>query len=236
MYPSTVASRSVGLTIAAIAGSSVALACGQGMHNPRLRLVAADVQRARSLVLTTTDLPQGFHLYREHGDPLSKFTGSCGKLANPDLSALTETASVSGRVLANTDSGAEYLPTAAVFATASQAARAQMLQTGQEYANCAVSIIRNELKQLTAPYTVTEETQHIVARTEEGVVVRGRQAILDVKVSPNYLVRVQVSFVFLRRGRALSEIRMSSTWNAATRQTWNDAVSAATRRLKRSGF
>jgi hypothetical protein len=216
--------------------AGLAAAGGRDTHNPRLRPVAADIQRARSLVLTTADLPHGFHLYRDHGDPLSKFTGTCGTLADPDLSALTETANVSGRVLANTYSGAEYLPTAYVFASAVQAVRAQTLQTGPEYVKCGISILKNGLKQLRAPYTVTGETRHIVARTEDGVSVRGRQAILDVKVSPNYPVRVQVSFIFLRHGRAVSELRMSSTWTAATRQTWNDAVIAAARRLRRSGF
>ena len=94
---------------------------------------------------------------------------------------------------------------------------------------------------LTGPYTVTGETQHTIARTDDGVIVRARQVILDVTVSPNFPLRTEVSLIFLRHGRALSEIRTSSAWfSAATRrtarQTWNDAVDAAAQRLMRSGF
>jgi hypothetical protein len=220
----------------AMAGGSVAVAAGRDTHDPRFRPVSADFPRARSLVLTKADLRRGFHVYREHGDPSPLFTGSCGKLADPDLSALTETANVSGRVLANIDSGAEYLSTAAVFASAAQAARAQALETGPDDVKCGVSIAENRLMLLTGPYTVTGETQHIVARIDDGVIVRARQMILNVKVSPNFRFRLEVSFILLRHGRALSEIRTSSPWNAATRQTWNDAVDAAARHLTRSGF
>ena len=213
----------------------LAVARGQGTHDPRLRPVAADIQRARSLLVTKADLPHGFHIYREQGDQLPKFTGLCGTLADPDLSALTETANVAGRVLANTYSGAEYLPTAYVFASAGQAARAQTLETGPDFVKCAASLAKKRLMLLGGPYTVTGETPHIVARTEGGVVVRARQVILDVKVSPNYPFRLEVSFIFLRRGRALSEIRTSSPWGADTRRTWNETVDAGARRLKRSG-
>jgi hypothetical protein len=216
--------------------AGLAAAGGRDTHDPRLRPVAADIQRARSLVLTKADLPHGFHIYRKYGDPSPEFTGFCGRLADPDLSALTETANVSGRVLANTYSGAEYLPTAYVFASAAQAAQAQTLETGPGDVKCAISIAKNRLMLLTGPYTVTGETQHIVARTDGGVVVRARQVILDVKVRPNCRFRLEASFILLRHGRALSEIRTSSPWDAATRQTWDDAVNAAARRLRRSGF
>jgi len=57
-----------------------------------------------------------------------------------------------------------------------------------------------------------------------------------VKVGPNFRFRLEVSFILLRHGRALSEIRTIGPWTAATRQTWNDAVDAAARRLEHSGF
>src|ERR1700752_1776704 len=107
-----------------LAEVSVADVGGRDPHNPQLRPVAADIHRVRSLLLTIADLPRGFHIYRPYTDQLPKFTGTCGKLADPDLSALTETANVSEQVLANTDSGAEYLPPAYVFASRAQAARA----------------------------------------------------------------------------------------------------------------
>jgi hypothetical protein len=216
--------------------AGLAAATARDTHDPRLRPVAADIQRARSLLLAKADLPHGFHIYRKYGDQLPKFTGLCGKLADPDLSALTETANVSGRVIANTYSGAEYLPTAYVFASAAQAARAQTLETGPDSAKCSISLAKTRLMLLTGPYKVTGETNHIVARTHDGVSVRARQVILDVEVSPNYPFRLEVSFIFLRHGRALSEIRTSSPWDAATRRTWDDAVNAAARRLLRSGF
>ena len=212
--------------------AGLAAAAGRDTHGPRLRPVAADIQRARSLVLTKADLPHGFHI----GATTPEFTGSCGTLADPDLSALTETASVSAQALANINSGAEYLPTAYVFASPAQAARAQILETGPDYAKCGIALANKRLMLLTGPYTVTGETQHIVARTDDGVIVRARQVILDAKASPNFPFRTEVSFIVLRHGRALSEIRTSSPWTAATRQTWNDAVDAAVRHLKRSGF
>ena len=79
----------------AMAGGSVAVAAGGDTHDPRLRPVAADTKRAQGLLLTKADLPYGFHVYRKYGDPAPEFTGSCGRLADPDLSALTETANVS---------------------------------------------------------------------------------------------------------------------------------------------
>lgn len=216
--------------------AGLAAAGGRDSHDPRLRAVAADIQRARTLLLTKADLPHGFHIYREQGDPSPEFTGFCGRLADPDLSALTETANVSGRVLANINTGAEYLPTAYVFASAAQAARAQTLETGPDEVKCGISIAKNRLMLLTGPYTVTGRTPHMVARTDDGVIVRARQVILDVKVRPNFPFRLEVSFIFLRHGRALSEIRTISDWDAGTRPTWNGAVDAAARHLKRSGF
>jgi len=218
--------------------ASILVGCGagHGTHDVQLRPVASDLQRARTLVLTKTDLPHGFRLRRQHGSPLSKFPTACRKLAAPDLSELTETATVAGRVLANTHAGAEYLPAAAVFSSATQASHAQQLETGPVDVQCAVLIIKNDLKQLSAPSKVTGETRHVVARREDGVIVRGRQVILDVTVRPNYRFRAEVSFIFLRHGRALSEIRTQSAWNAATRRTWNDVIDAAARRLARSGL
>jgi hypothetical protein len=224
------------LIVPSLLTAGLAAAAGRDSHDPQLRPVAADMQRARSLLVTKADLPQGFHIYRKYGDQLPRFTGSCGGIADPDLSALTQTANVSGRVIANTHSGAEYLPTAYVFASAAEAARAQVLETGPDYAKCGISIAKKRLMLLTGPYTVTRETQHTVARTDDGVIVRARQVILDVKVSPNFPFRMEASFILLRRGRALSEIRTSSTWTAGSHQTWNDAVDAAARRLKHSGF
>jgi hypothetical protein len=210
-----------------------AAAAGRDAHDPQLHPVAADLQRARSLVLAKADLPHGFQI----GATTPEFTRSCGRLADPDLSALTETATVSGRVLANINSGAEYLPTAYVFASAAQAARAQTLETGPDYVKCGISLAEKRLMLLTGPYTVTGKTQHIVALTDDGAIVRARQVILNVKVHPNFRFRVEVSFILLRHGRAFSEIRTSSTCDAAaTCQTWKDAVDAAARRLKRSGF
>jgi hypothetical protein len=224
------------VTVLSLLTAGLAAAEGRNTHDPRLRPVAADIQRARSLLLAKGDLPHGFHVYRKYGDQVPKFAGLCGSLAYPDLSALTETASASGRALANTNSGAEYLPTAYVFTSGAQAARAQTLETGPYSAQCGISLAKTRLALLTGPYKVTAQTSHIVARTEDGVSVRARQVILDVKVSPNFPLRLEVSFILLRHGRALSEIRTSSPWDAATRRTWDDAVKAAARRLLRSGF
>lgn len=194
------------------------------------------MRRARSLVLQLADLPYyGFRV----GHSTPEFTGSCGRLADPDLSALTETADVSGRAISNLNSGAEYLSTAHVFVTATQAARAQTLESGSDYVSCGISLAKKRLKLLTGPYTVTRETHQLLARTYAGVIVRAQQVVLDVKARPNFPFQLEVSFIVLRHGRALSEIRTSSPWgdkSPATRKTWNDALVAAADRLKRSGF
>jgi hypothetical protein len=208
-------------------------------HSPRLRPVASDVQRARTLLLTKIDLPSGFHI---PNGQLPGFTGDCGNLDDPNLSGLIETANVSNPVLESVDSGLQFLPTAAVFASPAQAAKAQALETGPDAVKCAISIIKTRLMLIRgARVTVTGETQHTIARTDDGVIVRARQAILAVKVSPNFPFQMEVSFVFLRHGRALSEIRTFNSWFSATSRRatlrpWNDAIDAAARRLGRSGF
>jgi hypothetical protein len=207
-------------------------------HRPQLRRVAADVERAQSLLLRKADLRRGFHIFDRFGDQLPNFTGRCGKLSDPDLSAMTETASVSAPLLANTNSGAEYLSSAYIFESPPEAARAQALETGPERVACGTAIIKQRLK-LVAPYALEGQTQHLIVRTIGDVSMRARQVILAAKVK-NFRFRVETSFIFFRHGRALSELQtftpLPGKGNVAAQREWSWAVSAAAHRLQHSGF
>jgi hypothetical protein len=224
------------------AGTVSVAVVGRGdSHAARLVPAGTDVVRARSLLLTKADLPGGFRTHDPNASAqLPQFTGECGNLVDPDLSALIETASVSSPVLQDIDSGAQFLPTAAVFASPAQAARAQALQTGSDDVTCGVALTKKRLE--TVPYTITGQTSRLIARTIDGVEVRGREVIVTMSVDPNnFKLQVEVSFIFLRHGRALSELRTSIPWGSAAGNTnpattWDDAVNAAARRVAHSGF
>lgn len=221
--------------VGAVLASSFAAQATVGKRDPmspRLRPVAADVRRAHALLLSRADLPPGFHSFNTGASP-SNNTGPCGAIASPNLSALTETAEVYGAGLANTDSGANYLPSAYVFVSAAEAARAQALYSAPAAVKCSIAIAKTRLKGI--PAKITGQSAFYIARKLGSVAVRARQAILNVKVG-RLTLRIEASLIFFRRGRALAEVWTSSPWTAATRRTWQDVLSAVVRRLQRSGF
>jgi hypothetical protein len=204
-------------------------------------LIVDDVLKARGSLLKGRDIAGGgFHPYVPNETQLPPFTGKCDTLADPNLSALTATAVVQGRVWANVNSGAEFLPSAYVFPSAAQAARAQTLETGPDYVPCEVALIKQRLEGI--PYTITGRTRRVIARSIDGVTVRGQQVILSLTVKPKYPIQVESSFMFFRHGRALFELRTSTPWNPVkpigtlARREWRDAIDATARRLRRSGF
>jgi hypothetical protein len=223
------------------AGAVSVVTAGAGnRHAARLAPVAADVVRAQGLLVTKADLPSGFHIHNPNASAqLPEFTGDCANIADPDLSKLIETANVSNPVLENIDSGAQYLPTAAVFASPAQAAKAQALETGPADVPCGVALIKKRLE--TVPLTITGQTSDVITRTIGGVTVRGREVLVTMRVNPNFTLQIEDGFIFLRHGRALSELRTSIPWGKSAgdpdpRTTLDDVINAAARRLRHSGF
>jgi hypothetical protein len=241
---------------------AAAIARAQRAHRPRLHLIVDDYLKAQGFFLKGRSLPGGdFHPYDDlyasdahwpYAAQLFEFTGNCGTLVNPNLSGLTATANVLGRVVASERSGAEFLPSGYVFRAPAQAAKAQALETAPNYVPCEVELIKERLDNASSfyiggvKYTITRQTQHVIARTIDGVLVRGQQVVLDVTNKPKFVASfpesLETSFIFFRYGRALFELRTSTPWAgqsvnaAAVRRDWQNAIDATARRLKRSGF
>lgn len=225
-----------GIVSALVAALMVPESSGAGARrdprSPKLRPAPADVRHAVTLLLSRSQLPPGFHTFSTGASPANN-VGQCHSIADPDLSALTETAEVYGAGLANTESGVLYMPSAFVFVSAAQARRAQDLETTPEDYGCAVVIAKERLQTVGAKVT-SYAYAHLV-RHDDGVEITARQAILSAKVA-RYTFRVETSLIFLRRGRGLCEIVTSGPWNLATRRTRQDAISAEIARLRSSGF
>lgn len=221
---------------AAVLGAS---GCGgQRSKTARLQPVPADAIRARAALLMSDQLPRRFHRFERIGPVTRMFASpidslSACRASQPDLSGLTETAGVIDTGLTNTYSGDYYFPSVHVFASSGDAERAIDLLSGATAYPCEVAITKKRLQVVDA--RVTGQSLNFVRQHKDGVDIRARQAILRAKAAA-YSFRVETSAIYLRRGRALSEIWTSGPWNAATRRTWNAAVSAAARDLARSGF
>lgn len=221
----------VGLLLASL---TIFNSSASGQREPgsaRLRPVPADTRRARQLLLTVAQLPHGFETFNTGASPQNN-RGSCSG-RGPNLSALTENAEVYGAGLANGDLGVYYVPSAYVFVSAEQAARAERLDTASEAAQCAIELVKRRLKGASA--TVLRHTSNFISRATDTVVVKGRQSIFDVEIS-GVRLRMEASLIFLRRGRALAEVWTSGPWNKATRRTWEDALSEVSQNLRRSSF
>jgi hypothetical protein len=213
----------------------------EDQHRPHLRLIVDDVLRVRGLLLKGRDIPGGgFHPYHPYDTPLPSFTGTCGALADPNLSALTATADVSGRVVANVNSGAEFLPSGYVFRSPAEAARAQALETEPDYVPCEVALIKQRFEG--SPFSTTGlQRRHVISRDIDGVTVRGQQVVVTLKYK-DIRESIETSFIFFRHGRGLFELRTSTPWGgkyvngAVEHREWTDAIDATVRHLKRSGF
>jgi hypothetical protein len=197
--------------------------------SPRLRPVAADTRIAPRLLLTEAELPRGFRTFKT-GASQTNNIGECGAVGQPDLSTLTETAEVYGAGLANRDTGVYYFPSAYVFVTPAEASRAQILSTAPKTTQCTAKIVQARLARL--PTKTLGQRTTLVVRNDRGVALRARQTIRDIRVG-SLTLRVEASLIFLRRGRAVAEVWTSGPWDAATRKTWNDAVSAVAEQLLR---
>ena len=223
--------RVLALLVGLLAVAAAPAAASRDPRSPRLRPVPADVRIAKGLILLKADLPRGFHTFSSGASPNNN-VGSCSRKTDPDLSALTETAEVYGAGLRHGYTGVEYVPSAYVFVSAAQASQAQRLYTSPMVEGCAVTTAKERLKGLQAK--LLGQTLRLVSREPSGgVVVRGRQAILSLRVG-TVKFQAEASLIFLRRGRALCEVWTSGLWDASTRRTWNDAITAVSRRLRRS--
>jgi len=221
-----------GLLFAFLAISKPPATSNRVPGSPRLRPVRVEMRRARRLLLTEAQLPRGFDTFDTGASPLNN-GGSCDRLG-PDLTALTETAEVYGAGLVNGDLGVYYVPSAYVFVSSAEAARAQRLDAAARVAaQCAVVLVKQRLKGASAK--ILGRTFNSVSRTTDGVVIEGRQAILHVQIS-GLSLRMEASLLFFRRGRALCEVWTSGPWTSTTRRTWKGAIAAVSQNLRRSRF
>lgn len=219
----------VGAVVAVMVIGVPAASARRDPRSPQLRPVSVDVRRATRLLLSRSELPHGFHTFKT-GASTTNNVGACHAIVDPDLSALTETAEVYGAGLANTYSGVLYFPAAYVFVSAKEAARAQALDATSADNRCAALMAKKRLQLVGAQ--ITASTYVVTTRRQSGVSVIARQAVLGARVD-RYRFKTEASLIFLRRGRELSEILTSGPWNAATHRTWEDAIDAVVRNLRR---
>jgi hypothetical protein len=219
-----------GLLFAFLASSKPFATSNREPGSPRLRLVQADMRRARRLLLREAQLSRGFDTFDTGASP-SNNGGSCDR-PGPDLATLTETAEVYGAGLVNGDLGVYFVPSAYVFVSSTEAAKAQRL-AAPVAAQCAVVLVKQRLKGASA--RILGKVLSSVSRTTDGIVIRGTQAIFHVRIS-GLSLRMEASLLFFRRGRALCEVWSSGPWTRTTRRTWEDAVAAVSQNLRRSRF
>lgn len=223
-----------------VLGSAGCGGSGRDPLSPRLRTVGAEAIRARALLLISDDLSPTFGTFDTRASP-SNNQGSCGDVAGPDLTKLTETAEVYGDGIINGDEGAYYFPSAYVFVSAAQAARAQALSVGPADSKCLVEIVRDRLKPLLAwarkhgkPAGYTGRSDSAFSRKIDGVTVRGQQVILN--ATAELKVRESAYDIFFRRGRALAEVWSIGVWDASGPRIRNKIVAAEVRHLNRHRF
>lgn len=223
--------KAVAVTLVGVAGLLLA-GCGSStgrvQGSPQLHPVRAEVRQARRLLLTKAELRRGFDTFDSGASP-SNNSGYCHD--GPDLSALSETAEMYGAGLVNGDLRVFYVPSAYVFVSQAQAARAERGYTAPDSATCAVVLVKQRLKGASAK--IDAQKLLFVQRRIGAVTVKARRAILTVTIQ-GLKFRMEASLIFFLRGRAVVEVWTVGPWDATTRRTWEAAVGVVARNINDS--
>jgi hypothetical protein len=213
------AAVSVALLIVAVAASAPG--------DPKRLLKPADQARARSLVLRKADLLAG--VWKASATDFSQPNPKC-VLQHYRLDSLTETG-LAGFDYLNSAAFLEVESAGSIFLTSAQARRAFATYSQAGFSRCfADSVAAGLPSNLTAKVVKQER----VRRATPGVAFGGFRVVFSVRQGANSNGPLEVYFIFLQRGRALSDVvivRGGASVPASLRDALIDRAAFKLRRL-----
>jgi hypothetical protein len=213
-----VISVSVGLLIAAVAASAPG--------DPRRLLKPADQARARSLVLRKPDLLAG--VWKASPTDFSQPNPAC-ILRHYRLDSLTETG-LAGFDYLNSAAALEVESAASIFVTSAQARHAFATYSQVGFNRCFADSLAAGLP---SNLTATIMKQERIHRATPGVAFGGYRVAYSVQPA-NGNGLLEVIFVFMQRGRALTDVvivRGGASAPASLRNALIDRMAFKLRRL-----
>lgn len=212
----------------ALAVAAVALA---GPKDPQLHKRAADVERAKTLIVKQSDLPAGF----VDKGPQKNGSGPTPNLpcAEPNLHALVMTADVSSHNFVRTRSlsSAEVSSEASFFIRSAQAEKAVAVITSPKIGRCLKTFLLESVKKSTNGEMKIVSVRVVpISETVKDMHAKLWDMFLRFKVH-GVVFRDELVLGYFRRGRAVSMVMLNSL-NGLTEQEASGISAALTRRLE----
>jgi hypothetical protein len=217
------------LTLAAVVMLVVVAAAFAGPRDPRLHKRAADVTRAKTLILKLGDLPSGF---ADKGPQKNDSGPTPPGCTEPNLHALVVTADVSSHDFEREQGGfAEALSETSFFVRPAQAAKAVAASTNSKLTRCFKEAIVASAKKSSGGAMTVVSTRLVPISATVGDMHTKIWDIFVTFKARGLLFRDEMVLAYFRRGRVVSFVMLNSV-NGLTAQEAKDISERLTARLK----